>query len=82
MPNVSKMKDSVLNKKQGEYTQFSPKKDSWKMKLELIWPIIFAATPADGSCYRVIDSSILQEFVFFICPKMFIMQWRKNIKSR
>ena len=44
MPKVSKMKDSALNKKQGEYTQFSPKQDSWKMKLELILPIISAAT--------------------------------------
>ena len=31
------------------------------MKTNLILPIIFAVTPADGSGYRVIDSSILQE---------------------
>ena len=35
------------------------------MKMDLILPIIFAATPADASCYRVIDSSTLQEFAFF-----------------
>ena len=28
----------------------------------LILPIMFAITPTDGSCYRVIDSSILQGF--------------------
>ena len=28
----------------------------------LILPIMFAITPTDGSCYRVIDSSILQDF--------------------
>lgn len=49
------MKDSALNKKQGDYTQFSPKKDSMKMKMDLILPIIFAITPVDGSHYRVID---------------------------
>ena len=30
--------------------------------MDLILPIIFAITSVDGSCYRVIDSSILKEF--------------------
>ena len=47
------MKDSALNKKQGDYTQFSPKKDSMKMKMDLILPFIFAITPVDRLCYRV-----------------------------
>ena len=29
--------------------------------MDLILPIIFAITPIDGSCYRVIDSSNIQE---------------------
>ena len=32
------------------------------MKTDLILDTIFAITPIDGSGYRVIDSSILQEF--------------------
>ena len=28
----------------------------------LMFPVIFAITPVDGSCYRVIDLSILQDF--------------------
>ena len=31
------------------------------MKMDLILSIIFAITPADGLCYRVINSSITQE---------------------
>ena len=30
--------------------------------MELIFPIIFAITPIDVSCYRVIDSPNIQEF--------------------
>ena len=30
--------------------------------MDLVLPIIFAMTPIDGSCYRVIDTSILLEF--------------------
>ena len=56
------MKDSALNKKQGDYTQFSPKKDFMKMKMDLILPFIFAITPVDRLCCRVINLSILLEF--------------------
>ena len=35
--------------------------------------IIFAITPIEGPCYRVIGSPILQEFLF-TCLKIFIMQ--------
>ena len=45
------MNDSAVDKKQGDYTQFSPKKDSRKMKMDLILPIIFAITFMD----RVIE---------------------------
>ena len=64
------MNDSALDKKQGDYTQFSPKNDCSKMKINLILPIIFAITPVHGLNYRIINSSILQ---LIICPKMFIM---------
>ena len=37
-------------------------KNSRNSKIDLILPIIFAITPIDGSCYRVIDSSNIQEF--------------------
>ena len=30
--------------------------------MELIFPIIFAITPIDVSCYRIIDSPNIQEF--------------------
>ena len=34
-------------------------------------------TPIDGSCYKIVNSSVLQE-IFFICLKTFIMQWKKE----
>ena len=55
------------------------KKDSRKSKMDLILPIIFAFNPIDGSCYKVMDSSNIQEF-FSSVSKMFILQWRKNIR--
>ena len=56
------MNDSAPDKKPKEQIQFSPKKDSSKRKIVLISPIIFPITPVDWSFYRVIDSSILQDF--------------------
>ena len=41
-----------------------------KRKMDLILPIIFAMTPFYGSCYRVIDTSGLQEF-FSSGPKCY-----------
>ena len=38
------------------------------MKMDLLLPIIFTITPVDGLCYRVVDSSILQEIFLFV-PK-------------
>ena len=62
LPGISKLDDSAPGKKQGDQTQFSPKKKHCKIKkMDLILPIIFAITPTDGSCYRVISSSIPQE---------------------
>ena len=59
------MNVSALNKKQENYTLFSPKKDCRKMKINFILPIIIPITPVrvidHRSCYSVIDSSILQE---------------------
>ena len=60
------MNDSALDKEQGDYIQFSPKNDFRKIKMDLILPIIFVITQTDGSCYRVIDSSILQEVFSFV----------------
>ena len=38
------------------------KKDIRNRKMDLLLPIIFAITPIDGLCYRVIKSLILEEF--------------------
>ena len=62
LPGISKLYNSAPNKKPEYQTQFSLKKDSRKRKMDLTLPIIFAITPIDRSCYRVIDSSILQDF--------------------
>ena len=56
------MNEWASKKKRKEQTQFLPKKTLVKKKLVLILPIIFAITRIDGSCYRVIDSSVLQDF--------------------
>ena len=58
---ISKLNESAPDKKQGDLTQFSPKKDFRKRKMDLISPTIFISAPNDGLCYRVIDSSILKE---------------------
>ena len=44
--------------------------------MDLILPIIFAITPTDGSCYRVFDSSTLQDF--FHLPQNFCHDMRKK----
>ena len=45
LPGISKLNDSALDKREGDLTQFSPKKDSRKRKMDLILPIIFSITP-------------------------------------
>ena len=65
LPEISELNDSTLDKKQGEQTECSSKRDSRK-KMDLILSIIFTVMPIDGSCYRVINSSILQEFLFHL----------------
>ena len=67
-PEVSKLNDSALDKKQGDQTRFSPKQDSKTLKMDLIYPLIFAITLFEGLLYRVINSSILQE-LFSSIPK-------------
>ena len=52
-PEISKLNDSAPDKKP---------KYSRKRKIGLILSNIFAITPIDGSCYRVFNSSILQDF--------------------
>ena len=47
--------------------------------MDLILPFVFAMLPIDGSCYRVIDTSILQEFCSSVSKCYHAMQ--KNIKS-
>ena len=59
----SELNDSTLDKKQGEQTECSSKRDSRK-KMDLILSIMFTVIPIDGSCYIVINSSILREFFF------------------
>ena len=58
---------------------FLQEKNSKKSKMDLILPIIFATKPIDGSCYRVIDLSNLQEF-FTSGSENFTIQWRRNIR--
>ena len=55
------------------------------MKMGLILDIIFAVTPVDGSCYRVIDSSILQDVLwsvskFLSCDEEKRLDLRKDKK--
>ena len=56
IPGLSKMNDSALDKEQGDYTQFSPKKDSRKMEIDLLYPIIFAIPPVAISSVRKCSS--------------------------
>ena len=60
---VSKLNDSALDKKQGQSIQFYPKRILEKRKMDLIFAITFDIIQIDGLCYRVIHSSILQDFV-------------------
>ena len=61
LPWISKMNDSEPEKKPKEQIQFSPREALLKGKW--FWfCIIFAIPPFDGLCYRVISSSILQDF--------------------
>ena len=55
------------------------------MKMGLILDIIFAVTPVDGSCYRAIDSSILQDVLwsvskFLSCDEEKRLDLRKDEK--
>ena len=43
----------------------------------LILPVIFAITPVDGLCYRVTDSSFLQNF-FLSCYEEKTVEIEKN----
>ena len=57
------------------------KKDSRKKKMCLIMPIIFAFIPLDGSCYRVIDSSILQDFFHLSLNSYYAMKKKKQLRK-
>ena len=61
LPGISKVNDEAPDKKKVEKTQFSPK-TFLENEMDLIFPIIFAVTPTDGLCNRVIDSSNIREF--------------------
>ena len=55
--------------------------------MNLISPIIFAITPIDGWCYKVINSSVLQEICssvskFLSCDEENILELRKDTKGR
>ena len=75
------MNDSPSDKKPKEQTQFISKKDSSKRKMVSILSIIFAITTIDGSCYRVIDSSILQDF-FSSVLKFLSCYEEKTVENR
>ena len=55
------------------------RKFSRKRKMDLILPIIFPTTPIDGSCYRVIDSSNIQE-LFPSFPKFLSCNEEKTLE--
>ena len=55
--------------------------------MDLILSIIFAITPIDGSCYRVMDSSNIQEFFHLSqnvlpCNEEKTLELKKDIKKR
>ena len=75
------MNDSPPDKKPKEQTQFFSKKGSSKRKMVSILSIIFAITTIDGSCYRVIDSSILQDF-FSSVLKFLSCYEEKTVENR
>ena len=62
LPGISKLNNSGPHKKPRDQTQFSQKKGSRKRKMDLMLRIIFDMIPTDGSYYRVINSSIQQDF--------------------
>ena len=59
LPGVSKLNDSVLDKIQGQSSQFYPKRILEKRKMHFIFAVTFDIIQIDGLCYRVIHSSIL-----------------------
>ena len=54
--------------------------------MDLILPIIFAITPIDGYCYRVIDSSNIKFFFLFVskflsCNEEKTLELKKDFKK-
>ena len=70
---ISKLNDVVLDKRQRDQSQFSPKKVSRKRKTNLIWDIIFAFTSI-GWIVLQINQSIKFTKKFSMCLKMLIVQ--------
>ena len=81
LPGAFKLNGSATDKKPKDQTQVSQKEDSRKRKMDLILPIIFVITPIDGLCYRVIDSSILQDF-FSSVSKFLSCYEEKTVEKR
>ena len=55
--------------------------------MDLMLPIIFIITPIYGSCYRVMDSSNIQEFflsdsIFLSCHKQKALEVRKDNEKK
>ena len=49
--------------------------------MDLILPIIFAITRIDGSCYRVIDSSNIQEFFLFVSKSLSCNEGKTELRQ-
>ena len=78
LPEVSKLIDSVMSKRQGDQREhsFLDKKYFIKGKINSLWTPK-NITAIDGWYYEAIDSSISQEIFSYL--KMLSMQCRKNI---
>ena len=80
LPEVSRLIDSAISKKQGNQRKHSvieKKKNSINGKMDSLWTTR-NFTSLDRSCYEAIDPSISQNIFSYL--KMFSMQCRKNIR--
>ena len=77
LPGISKLNDWAPDKKQGDKTQFFRKKILEKGKG--IWHCLLYLL-SNQLMVRVIEWFIHQTYKnFFVCLKIFLTQWRKNI---
>ena len=63
---ISKLNDVVLDKRQRDQSQFSPKKVSRKRKTNLIWDIIFAFTSIGWIVLQINQSIQVYKKIFHV----------------